>query len=103
MIPFRTEHTGSPMQDRIQDAFKRLLQALDLVPFLRGRRVDNITVTTTLVVRHGLGRPLRGYIVLQSYGTGGEVPLINGPGPDPLNDVEFAAGANPCTVDLWLF
>lgn len=104
MIPaFRPEKTGQPMLDRIQAFLTRLRDTLAIVPFLDGKRVDNVTVTTTKIVTHGLGREMRGYIVLKSYGVGGEVPLYNGPGPDPKNQVEFAAGANACTVDLWFF
>lgn len=104
MIPtFREEPSGNAMLNRIQGFITQLRTALQLVPFLDGKRVDNVTVTTTTVVTHGLGRKPRGYIVLRSYGVGGEVPLDNGPGPDPLNQIELAAGANACTVDLWFF
>ncbi len=100
---FRPEQTGDPATDRMQRVVADVIGKLSDIPFLWGKRVNDVLVTSTITVRHGLGRRASGYIVLRSFGTGGEVPLDLGPGADPLNEQVLTAGANSCEVDLWFF
>lgn len=106
MIPYSPEHTGDTLLDRIQATVRALLTALDLIPFLRGRAITGIVFAagTARTVRHGLGRPMRGYFVTRVYGTN----VANGVGEsgavaaDPQNEIVLITTLAG-TRDFWFY
>lgn len=66
---FRRVNLGKdPALTQLQDNISAALQPLVKNPLLDGLLIDDITLTSgsTTVVNHGLGRKVRGYIVVKS-------------------------------------
>lgn len=102
----RSEQTGQPGLDRIQQNVRDLIALVKLVPFLFGGKLVTALVfaaATARTVRHGLGHRFNGYIVVRNYGTTisvvGETGTAAG---DPLNEIIMSSPA-ASTYDIWFY
>ena len=98
------EQTGSTVFDRIQGEIQRIRAFLALVPFLNGRYLKRITISTGAAgtyIEHGLGRPWRGWIVVRNTNFG-VYPVEATTQPDSSKAIALLA-SSASVVDLWIF
>ena len=85
---------------QLQSNVADFLLQLTYNPLLDGRLVENVAVSTTAVaVNHGLGRAIRGYILVKA--TAG-VTLFDTASVTPTTTVQITASAS-ATVSLYIF
>jgi len=98
---------GDRERSTLERGIERLQGFLRLVPFLNGNLVTGIVFAAGVAktIDHGLGRPVRGYIVVRNYGTNvanfvGEQPLAQPSDPSKqINLITTLAS----TMDVWFF
>ena len=85
------------MQDNVVDAFR----PVEACPLVTGRLIESVSLSTTAAdVAHGLGRRLRGWILVRTNGTA----TVYEPSASTLPErfVKLQATAN-VVVTLWVF
>ncbi len=85
-----------------QQSLVDIARALNAIPLLDGRLIDNAIVTAAAFdVDHGLGRAFRGYIIVRCYGTAFALAEAI-PQPDPTRTIRLASTADSVGA-LWVF
>lgn len=103
-------HTGDRLQSDIQARTRENTEAVNRVPFLRGRLVTCKFAAggTYYTFTHALGVPAACFVIRQNYDAGGGAagPTFaenpNQTGVDQRNQLSLAAN-NICTVDMWFY
>lgn len=86
---------------QLQDAVAAVFLPLLKVSILDGRLIEDIEVTTSqVVVNHGLGRELRGWILVDKNANA-RVWRVNST-TNPTRELHLDSGAT-VTVSLWVF
>jgi hypothetical protein len=103
----RSEQTGNPAIDRIQNGVRALITALRLIPFLwGGKHVTGIVFAAGVaqVVRHGLGHRANGYIITRSYGSNVAIRFgeSGATTADPANEISLVTTL-ASTFDVWFY
>lgn len=118
-LALRREHTGQPALERAEGDRNGIAQFLRGIPWLDGRLIDGLfstgtqrgdgrgpgvvvgTSTTTIV--HGLGRPPRGFLVVDAFGSVGATVVRSVTQPaDPSNAFNLNASSS-ITLKLWVW
>jgi hypothetical protein len=99
---FEKLRTGVDNLDRLQDRLLKVLSALLRLPLLDGQLVEDLALTSGLNnLNHGLGRSLRGYLVVRASA---DVRLWDddaaSSAPQLFHRIQASA---PATVTLWVF
>lgn len=103
MLPtFTTKSTGDRVLDGTQQALAQAIQAVRDAPAFGLVQLDDVKLlaASDVAVRHTLGRPARGWLVVRKQVTadvweGGAPPL-------PAQQLSLRASAD-CTVSLWVW
>ncbi len=99
--------TGDPKLDANTIALRDELTKQGMVEILRGRRVPDIALAnaTNVDIRHGLGRPVKGWIMCDLTGATAAGVITRGAVLDERTFLRLRAinyGAT-ITVSLWVF
>lgn len=106
MIPgLETQHTGNQDVELLQQNIKKFVKVLEDNPILDGHLLDRVffTAAGTYTINHGLGRQIRGWIVVDKMGTVGGPPFetMERTAWDDKTLTLDVSGA--CCVLLWVF
>jgi hypothetical protein len=106
MIPeLEIQHTGTEEVERLQENVKKFVKVLEDNPLLDGHLLDRVFFTgaATVVINHGLGRQIRGWIVVDKFGSAGGPPFetVERTAWDDKTLTLTATGT--CCVLLWVF
>ena len=94
--------TGDDRVDRFQEQVRQAFKELASLDVLRGRRIENVDVTTSgVTLQHGLGRKLLGWTLVRMRADA-RVWDLQDSNQTPDKTLVLKASA-PATVDLWVF
>lgn len=109
---FTREQTGSAPLDRMQAIVEKLISALGVVHFLRGKLLDGgrgdgtgpgLTIgTSSTTVDHALGRAPRGFFEVDTQSNGVKVVRSLTQPADTTKQLAFVASAS-VRVKLWIW
>lgn len=98
------EVTSDRQINAISSSVTSMNARFNTIPFLNGNQVSGtvFAATTDTPVNHGLGRGVRGWLVLRSYGAN-SARLKEGSTQGDLTKQLVLYADAACTVDLWFF
>lgn len=102
MIPvFRAIRTGVRDIQKLQDALNKVFNSITAKEIIDGRLISNVVLTTGSAneVNHGLGVPVRGWIVV---GKNANANIWSSASSTPNSTLILNTSAN-VTVSLWVF
>ena len=95
------EHTQSAEQSIASNAATALVSALQSTPILDGELIEDVVLSTTGVnVSHGLGRPWRGWVVVDIDTT---ATVYRASSDDESVFLRLRASAGTPIIKVWVF
>lgn len=101
MIPsFRTTKTSDRDLDKVQDSLSRIFNSIQTKEILDGRLIQDVSIVSGAnEINHGLGKPIRGWIVVRKNANQTVYDSVSS-----TPDSTFILNASgTVTISLWVF